>query len=125
MLLVIYDNNCKICNKTLDKGKKVYTTCGHKFHDECISEDMEKNKTPCPTCKNNDYGILNRSHPFQFELKAYLKKSEALVTRLKSLGWDLKPFIINDIIEFFGKLFLQSEDQFFNLEKFFYKNLQF
>ena len=39
---------------------------------------MEKKKALCPICKSKNYGILNKSYPYKYELKAYLKNSEAL-----------------------------------------------
>jgi len=42
---------CNLCLVELDVGRKVETSCGHKFHKSCL-EEYKKIQGQCPSCRN-------------------------------------------------------------------------
>lgn len=48
------DELCSICLNEYKENDGMYTSCGHKFHEPCITYWCEtKKKTTCPMCKKN------------------------------------------------------------------------
>lgn len=45
---------CSICQDNLSNGDKVYLTCGHSFHGQCIVDWLWQQKV-CPLCRNSPY----------------------------------------------------------------------
>lgn len=98
LLLIIYDDKygsgyCNKCNKKLDETY-FHTSCHHlKFHNTCMKKFLKEEKsrteiTFCPTCRKK-LNMVQKKHPFEEELKYYLKNTGALISKLISLhfGW--------------------------------------
>ena len=131
LLIIIYDDNygsgyCNKCNKKLD-AKYYLTSCDHKFHIECMNAFKEKNShtgiATCPFCSKH-LTIVQKKHPFEKELKDYLKNTGALISKLKELhfGWRIDDMEL--IKKYFKELYVEYKDQYFDLEKFYISNFK-
>jgi len=47
----INDYMCSICTEYIPVHQRVFTSCGHIFHEQCICTWIQKSRT-CPNCRN-------------------------------------------------------------------------